>query len=141
MNSIRLPISIAFLCAAASPCNAMADDLPILRKGMWEYNRSVEDSAAPGKPTNINNKKCADPTANMKKMNEAIAKQGCKFSPIARSGNTYTFTTECQAQGAAMQSRSVITVENDSAYKINVTSTAGARSTKEILVAKRVGDC
>ena len=141
MNLIRCSISVAFLCVTALPCIAIADDLPALRKGMWEFNRSVEDSTAAGKPMNMTNKKCADPTADMKKMNVMLAKGSCKLSPAVKSGNAYSFTYGCQVQGIPMQTRSVMSVESDSAYKVNVTSTAGARSTKEVLVAKRLGDC
>ena len=77
----------------------------------------------------------------MKKMNEALAKQGCKFSPVEKSGNSYTFGADCEIEGTRIRSRSVMTVESDSAYKVDVTSTAGARSTKEVLSAKRLGDC
>jgi hypothetical protein len=44
-------------------------------------------------------------------------------------------------QGLHVQSKSVITVESDSAYKVEVTSTGAGVPTKELLVAKRVGDC
>jgi hypothetical protein len=141
MNAILWLTSAAFAGVAALPRLALADDLPSLRKGIWEYGRSVEDSKAAGKPMNLTNKKCADPSADMRKMNAAIEKQGCKFSPVAKAGNTYTFTSECQIQGVTAQSRSVMTVESDSAYKVDVTSTGGGRSTKELLIAKRLGDC
>lgn len=141
MHLNRWPTLVIILCVTALPCIAVADDLPALRKGMWEFNRSVEDSKAPGKPMKMTNKQCVDPTAEMKKKNAALAKQGCKFSPAVRKGNTYSIGSDCQIQGVSMQARSVMSVESDSAYKVDVTSTAGARSTKETLVAKRVGDC
>jgi hypothetical protein len=77
----------------------------------------------------------------MKKVNELLAKQGCKFSSVTKSGNTYSFTSDCPFQGAPLKSRSVISVESDSAYRVDVTSTTGARSMKEVLVAKRIKDC
>lgn len=141
MQLIRWATSVALLCVTALPCTTIADDLPALRKGMWEFNRSVEDSKTPGKPMNMTNKKCADPTADMKQMNGALTRQGCKFSPVVKTGNAYSFSADCQIQGVSMQSRSVMSVESDSAYKVDVTSKAGAQSTREVLVAKRLGDC
>jgi hypothetical protein len=44
-------------------------------------------------------------------------------------------------QGISMQSQSIVTVESDSAYTVQVTGSRGGRATKELLVAKRVGDC
>jgi hypothetical protein len=131
----------ALLCATALPCVALADDLPSFRPGLWEFKRSVEGTNGAGKPLNTEIKKCVDPTADMRKMNEALTKQGCKASSVVKSGNAYSFTTDCQIQGVPMQSRSVVTVESDSAYKVDVTSKGGARSTTEALVAKRIGEC
>jgi hypothetical protein len=141
MHGNRCLTSVVLICASALPYLALADDLPTLRKGMWEFNRTVEDPKAAGKPMLVTNKKCTDPTADMKKINEMLAKQGCKFSPVAKNGNTYSFTSDCPFQGATLKSRSVISVESDSAYRVDVTSTTGARSTKEVLVAKRITDC
>jgi hypothetical protein len=123
------------------PAAAGAGDLPAFRKGMWEFNRTVEGQDAGGKAATLTNKKCTDPSADMKRMNELLAKQGCKFSTPTSRGNVHTFTSECQIQGVAAKSRSVITVESDSAYTVQVDGTAGGRATKELLVARRVGDC
>jgi hypothetical protein len=141
MRTKRWFTSMALLGACALPYASLADELPALRKGMWEFNRSVEDSAAPGKPVNTSNKKCGDPAADMKRMNDALGRQGCKFSPVVKAGNTYSFDADCRMQGIATHSQSVMSVENDSAYSVDVSSNTAGRSTKEKLVAKRVGDC
>jgi hypothetical protein len=141
MHRNRCLTSVALICASALPYPALADDLPTLRKGMWEFNRTVEDPKATGKPMKITNKKCTDPTADMKQANEMLTKRGCKFSSVVRSGNTYSFTSDCPFQGASVKTRSVIFVESDSAYRADVMSTTGARSAKEALVAKRIADC
>jgi hypothetical protein len=118
-----------------------ATDFPPLKKGMWEFKRTVDSQGAGAKPANLANQKCTDPAADMRRMNESMTKQGCKISPVSNKGNAYSFTSECQMQGVSIQSQSVITVESDSAYTTQVNSSAGGRSTKELLVAKRVGDC
>jgi Protein of unknown function (DUF3617) len=120
---------------------ALADDYPVLKPGMWEFKRTVASPDAGGKAMNVERRECADPTADMKKSNDTLAKQGCKFSPIVRSGNAYSFSSDCRIQGAQFQSRSVITVDGAGAYRVDVTSTGGGSSTKELLVARRVGEC
>lgn len=142
----RLPVPrgcrvAAFVCGAMASAATLADELPVLAPGMWEFKRTVESQGAGGKPMNVENRKCTDPTAEMRKSNDMLAKQGCTFSPVSKSGATYTFTSDCRIQGVRYQSRSVITVESASAYRVDVTSSGSGPSTKEVLVAKRTGDC
>jgi hypothetical protein len=40
-----------------------------------------------------------------------------------------------------IESKSVITVEGDSAYKVDVESKQGSKTTREQLFARRLGDC
>jgi hypothetical protein len=127
----------ATLCSVAGLSHA--DDLPIFRKGMWEFNRTVDN--APGKPLVINIKKCTDPSEDMKKQNSMLTKAGCTFSPITRSGNSYSFMATCKMGGVSGQSKSVISVDNDSSYKVNVESQSSGKTAREILTAKRTGSC
>jgi hypothetical protein len=127
------------LVAVSAP--ALADDLPAFKPGMWEFKRTIEGQGAGGKPQNLENRKCADPTADMKKMNDMLARQGCKFSAISRSGSTYSFSSDCRIQGTQYQSRSVIMADGGSAYRVEVTSTGAGPATKELLVARRIGEC
>ena len=135
------PRIAALVGAVAVPLAALAEDLPVLKPGLWEFKRTVASRGAGGKPMNVENRKCTDPTADMKKSNDMLARQGCKFSPIARSGSTYAFSSDCQIRGTHFQSRSVITVDGVGAYRVEVTSTGDGSSTKELLVARRVGEC
>ncbi len=129
--------SLLALALGASVC-AVADDLPVFRQGLWEFDRSVD--GGDGKPVALTTQKCSDPTADMKKKNEE-ALGTCKMSPIARSGNIYTFSAECTILGVSMQSKSVITAESDSAYRVDIDALQDGITTKELLMAKRVGDC
>ncbi len=117
---------------------ALADELPVFRKGLWEFDRSVD--GGDGKPVALTTQKCTDPTADMKKKNEE-ALGTCKMSPVSRSGNLYTFSAECTILGVSMQSKSVITAESDSAYRVDVEARQDGITTREQLTAKRVGDC
>lgn len=118
---------------------SQADDLPTFRKGMWEFNRTIGNE--PSKPLTVNKKQCTDPSEDMKKQNSMLTKAGCTFSPIAKSGNSYSFIATCTIGGVSGQSKSVISVDSDSSYKVNVESQSAGKTTKELLVAKRTGDC
>jgi hypothetical protein len=118
-----------------------ADDMPIFRQGLWEFNRTVENIGNPGKPQTMKVQKCTSPTEDMKKQNAMITKSVCSFSPTVKNGKTYRFTMECKIQGVTAQSTSVMTVENDSAYSVKVESRSGGKGTNETLQARRTGDC
>ena len=137
----RFPRFSALAILSCLSLAALAADPPSFRKGMWEFTRTVEGQGAGGKPVKLTNKKCTDPSADMKRMRELLAKQGCKASAVSSKGNTRTFSSTCQVQGVAVLSQNVMTVQSDSAYTVQVSSSGGGRSTKEILTARRVGDC
>lgn len=128
---------ILFFTLARGP--ALADDLPVLRQGLWKFQRTVR-----GKK--IETTKCTSPTEDMKKMNAMLEKSGCRFAPVKKSGNVYTYTADCSMKmptGATMSSRStsVMTVASESSYKIEIDVVTDGQSSKELLVAQRVGDC
>jgi hypothetical protein len=140
MHATLLKLATVLLLPSVSFA-AFASDPPAFRKGMWQFTRTVEGQGAGGKPVTMTSKKCADPSADMKRMKESLSKQGCKFTAPTVNGNTYTASSECIVQGVPVQSQSVVTVEGDSAYRLQITSSGGGRSTKELLIAKRVGEC
>ncbi len=148
MKSIAIPSasnrplqSFAFALSLLVATTASAADLPSFRKGMWEFNRTVAGQSTGGKNTTLTNRACADPSADMKRMNDMLAKQGCTFSPVSTKGNVYTFSSECRIQGFHSQSQSVLTAEGDSSYTVQVTGTTAGQPISELLKAKRVGDC
>jgi hypothetical protein len=132
---------VLFLTLALAARSAGAEDPPPFRQGMWEFDRSAG-------PQRMHKTECTNPSEDMKRQNEMMAKAGeCKFSAPQRSGSTYTFSAECNMQGPQGQrinfrSTSVMTVESDSAYRIEVTTTGGPGPPgKELLTARRIGDC
>ena len=122
---------------------AAADEAPRFRQGLWEFTRT-----APG-GQQMHTTQCTNPSEDMKKQNEMIEKRGgCKISPMQHSGNTYTFSADCNMpspQGGlvSFRSTSVMTVESDSAYKVDVTTSSAQPGPvgKEQLTARRTGDC
>jgi hypothetical protein len=79
-------------------------------------------------------------------MNAKLKKSGCRISPVKNSGNVYTYTVECSLKmpsGSTFNSRSssVMTVVSESSYKIEIDVVTDRQSSKELLVARRIGDC
>lgn len=124
------------LIAATFP--AAADDWPSLRQGLWEFQRTMGAQK-------IDAKKCVDPVADMKRQNAMLEKNGCVISPLKKSGSSYTFESTCNMKmpGGEIRSAStsVITVDSDSAYRLEVRGTMDGEPTNETMTAKRVGDC
>jgi len=118
---------------------ARADEPPVFRQGLWQFDRTVGGQK-------LQTKSCTNPSEDMKRENAILEKGGCKSSPSKRSGNAYTFTVDCTitppgSDPMNVRSTSVVTVESDSAYDVDITTTGAGVSTQERLVARRVGDC
>lgn len=129
----------AVLIATLACGPVLADDLPALRQGLWKFDRTVG-----GKK--IEATKCTSPTEDMKTMNAKLEKSGCRFTPVKKSGNVYTYTADCSMKmptGATMNSRSTsaMTVVSESSYTIDIDVVTDGQASKERLVAQRVGDC
>lgn len=127
-------LALALLLAAA----AHADELPALKPGEWSYQREVD-----GRP--LLRRKCADPTADLRQQHEQLTRAGCTVTPLKRSGASYTFDAACVVktpQGAVKSTTtSVITVQSEAAYTVQVRGTTDGKPTDEKLTAKRLGDC
>jgi hypothetical protein len=94
-----------------------------------------------GQPATLTNQKCTSPTDDMNAKTESMAQAGCQASPVTRNGNLYSFSLKCTIQGISIESKSLITFESDSAYKVDVESKQGSKTTREQLNARRIGDC
>jgi hypothetical protein len=134
MKKLLILIATVLLSGLAS-----SDELPTLRPGMWDFNRTV--TPAGGKAQTLQKKECADPTGQMKNQNAMFERAGCTFSPVQKSGNRYTFKATCTVQGETFESTTVMTVENEGAYRLDIESRHGKQATRETLAARRVGDC
>ena len=129
----------AILVSAPAGGPVLADDLPAFRQGLWKFERTVGGRM-------IESTKCTSPTEDMKRMNAKLEKSGCRFSPVKKSGNVFTYTADCSMRmptGKTMTSRStsVMTVAGDASYRIEIDAVTDGRASKELLVAQRVGDC
>jgi hypothetical protein len=127
-------VAVGFAAAAEAP------EVPTLRQGLWSYQR-VAETPGPGKPRPVSTRKCVDPSADLKKNLEQLRARNCTVSAIARNGNAYAWTVACPVNGETLQIRSVITVENDTAFREEMISHWGSQDSRSTLSARRVGDC
>jgi hypothetical protein len=131
-----LIVLVALLTAA--PSVAHADEVPLLRQGLWEYQRTagVNKFAAT---------ECIDPSEDLRRQHTALEKMGCKFSPALRAGSTYTYTAVCSVKlpsgAVTFSTTSVLTAESDTAYQIENRLTNQGGTTTESIAAQRVADC
>jgi hypothetical protein len=136
------PFAATCLALAISiPATAPVADPPALKKGMWEYKRVMFGQGPGGMNAESTNKKCADPAAAMQAMREMLAKQGCKVTPPVVKGNVRTSVTECTVNGTLVHAESVMTIVNEGAYTVSITTTGGGQKSRETMSAMRVGDC
>ena len=121
------------------PAAAAADELPALRRGLWEFDRTMERGGGPKQ--SVKARKCIDPTEDMNRQRAMLSQSGCKFSPIAKNGNVYTYSARCTMAGLTVESKSALKFESDAAYRLDVESSEGGVASREVLIARRVGGC
>jgi len=133
----HLLLALVILLTAA-PWAARADEVPLLRQGLWEYQRSagVNKFAAT---------ECIDPSEDLRRQHTALEKMGCKLSPALRTGATYIYTADCSVKlpsgAVAFSTTSVLTAESDIAYRLDSRLTSQGGTTNESITAQRVADC
>jgi hypothetical protein len=122
----------------AAPWAARADEVPLLRQGLWEFQRTagVNKFAAT---------ECIDPSEDLRRQHTALEKMGCKLSPALRAGSTYTYTADCSVKlpsgVVTFSTTSVLTAESDTAYRIENRLTRQGATSNESITAQRVADC
>jgi hypothetical protein len=117
-----------------------AQEWPVLKQGMWEISRTMQTPGG-GAPKAVNSKRCMDPVADWKQQNARMGQMGCTFSPIKKTGVSYTFTASCNVMGTSSKTTTTIVPEGDSAYTLTVTGTTDGEPTNETMKAKWVGAC
>jgi hypothetical protein len=136
VRAATLLASVALLLFGAA---SRAEEPPPFRQGLWQFDRTVGGQK-------LQTRECTNPTEQLKQQNTLLTKSGCKLTPIERSEKTYTFTAECTISapaGASVTARSTsaMTVESGEAYTVEISTTGAGTSTREALVARRIGDC
>jgi hypothetical protein len=139
-----LAIAAAIALLGSTPV-CLAYDGPTFRSGLWKFERTLETD---GKPTDrlqtsgllIDRQmtRCVNPTSAMKAEFTPLPFGTCKTTDLRKTDGGYVFQRIC-GSGAPIKTK--IDVKSDSAYTEINEGNIGKISTKETIVAQRVGDC
>jgi hypothetical protein len=139
-SALRLPqyllaALVTLLCAIPM---ARADEVPLLRQGLWDYQRTVGTQKFAAT-------ECIDPSEDLRRQHAALERMGCKVTPAARNGTTYTYAAECSLRlpsGAVnFSTATVLTADSETAYRIESRMVNGGVTSNESITAQRVADC
>jgi hypothetical protein len=139
----RVPaIAAAVALFAATPA-CLAYDGPTFRSGLWKFERTLETDGretnrlqSSGLPIAREMTRCVSPTSAMKAQFTPFG--ACKPKNFRQTDGGYVFQKFC-GSGAPIETQ--IDVRGDSAYTLINQGNNGKMSTKETVVAQRVGDC
>jgi hypothetical protein len=141
-----LLLAVAAACVLfASKSEGFANNGPAFRGGLWKFERTLETN---GKPTDRRQTsgllierqiiRCVNPTHALQSEFTPIEGGFCSTRDIRKTNEGYAFEKVCAGTAPI---KTEIDVKSDSAYtEINQGNT-GKISSKETLVAQRVGDC
>lgn len=133
----RLLLALVGLLGAA-PWAALADEVPLLRQGLWEYQKTAGANKFAAT-------ECIDPSEDLRRQHAALQKMGCTLSPTLHNGSSYTYAAECSVKlpsgAVSFSTVSVLTAESDSAYRLETRMTSRSGTTNESITAQRVADC
>lgn len=132
--------SCCVLVLLGSPGAASAQGWPVLRHGEWEITRTMENPGG-GAPKVVTAKRCMTPAEDWDRQNAQLKKAGCAFSAVTKDASGFWFTATCKMMGTESTSKTTIVPEGDSAYTLTVTGTTDGKPTREVMKARRVGDC
>jgi hypothetical protein len=144
---VSSPQWISLIVLILSASGASAGELPALRSGLWEYQRTTQRSDQAWIPKDIVERVCGDPNDTLEKQTEAFTKLGCTITTEqTEADNTYRLTAECTTKnGQKVYSRSVTTFDGDSLYTSVIDSSGWLIGVPvqfaERVIAKRIGDC
>ena len=142
----RTMLAIAAACALfATGSESLAYDGPTFRSGLWKFERTLETN---GKPTDRrqtsgllidrHTTRCVNPTNAVKAEFTPIEVGACNTRDLRKIDDGYVFQKICRGDAPV---KTEINVKSDSAYTEINEGNMGKISTKETVVANRVGDC
>lgn len=119
-----------------------AEEWPEVQHGLWETERSMENEAG-----SLKDSICTNPIEDLKKLNRTLEQNSdCQYDPPSKDGDSYRYRTECAMNNLggvsfSVVTTSVLTMDGENAYSLEVERTISSTTKKETLRAKRVGDC
>jgi hypothetical protein len=132
-----LMLALAILLVAM-PRMSRAEDVPSFRQGLWEYQRAAGGNKYAAS-------ECLDPGEELRRQQSALQKMGCRLTPTAHAGSTWTYSADCTVKlpsGAmSFSTTSVLTSDSDTAYQVEMSTTDKNGTTSQVISAHRVADC
>jgi hypothetical protein len=133
-------------CGLAALTGVEAEEFagPSFRRGMWQFERTLEyigPSRLPQHASFLQREemmRCVDPTESMKETFKPLTVGACHSVKPEKVDNRYVFSMRCDYLGPV---RTVIEVEGDAAYTEINELTVGNFPRKDTVIARRVGDC
>lgn len=126
---------VAVLLAAPM---ARADDVPTLRQGLWDYQRTAGTQKFAAE-------ECIDPSEDLRRQHAALERMGCKLAPVVRAGSSYTYAADCALKlpsgPVTFSTTTVIAADSDTVYHVESRMTNQGGTTIETITAQRVADC
>jgi len=115
---------------------------PSFRKGMWQFERTLEYTGPSPSPharsVRREMTRCVNPTEAMKETFKPFTVGACHSVKPEKLDNTYIFSLRCDYLGPV---RTVIEVEGEGAYTEVNEVTVGDLPRKDTVIARRIGDC
>jgi hypothetical protein len=144
MRKTTLRVALCLAGLAGLPVFAGDDPGPVLRKGLWRFERTFDyaDGRAPGEP--LTSEKCADPLELGDEQLAMMRRMGCSAERSRAGVAEWRHRVTCDRPGLPRgSSTSVQTVSSPDAYEVRVVNEGELALTilRERLVAKRIGDC
>jgi hypothetical protein len=141
LTSLAIAATAVAMVAATPAC--LAYDGPTFRSGLWKFERSLETDGKTtnrlqdnGLPIRQEVTRCVNPTPAVKA--EFTPLEACKPKGFQNTDGRYVIERAC---GGYSPIRTEIDVKSDSAYTETNAGNIGKISTKETVVAQRIGDC
>ena len=124
---------------------ADAKEPPRFRPGLWQFDRTLEINGKESDRRLIDNllikpreTRCVDPTAALPVASRPMFMCNCRVTRSQPSENEYVTLSYC---GRGEPVKAGLKVESDTAYTDIREGKIGGNTTKDIIVAKRIGDC
>lgn len=143
LSSVSLAITAAATTLFAATPACLAYDGPTFPSGLWKFARTLETdgketnrSQTNGLPIAPEMTRCVNPTSAMKAQFTPFG--ACRPKNFRKTDGSYVFQKFC---GSGRPIETQIDVRGDSAYTLVNQGNIGKMSTKETVVAQRVGDC
>lgn len=138
-------LSIPFAVAVAMSAAAATPELPTLKSGQWDMTTTSSTAASAPRKSTI----CLDASTQkaMLDMGTGMQKEMCPKFALRHEGSRWITDAECRLGASNIRSHAVMTMQGDSAFRTEATSTydppllKDVRESTTVVEAKYAGAC